>query len=397
MANNHLETNEAPVIRLVDSLITGATAAGASDIHIESFENGVRIRYRVDGLLREVANLPHKMNNAVVSRIKVMANMDIAERRIPQDGRIPLKLPGRDLDLRISTMPTIFGEKMVVRILDKGSIKEYTPEKLGFSRDNLERFLGFLRRSAGMVLVTGPTGCGKTTTLYTTLRNITGIEKNVVTVEDPVEYVLDGVNQTQVNVKAGATFATYLRSILRQDPDVIMIGEIRDLETSEIAVRAATTGHLVLSTLHTNDAAGAVTRLIDMGVEPFMIASSVLGVASQRLVRRVCPNCKQNCNVSEAEIAFTGRDRIDGDLFAGEGCEQCHGAGYRGRIAIHEIMAVTPYLQKLILKRSSLEELRQGALQEGMIPLREDGINKALAGITTIKEVMRVVDREVGS
>lgn len=385
--------DEAPVIRLVNSLLVRAIDEEASDVHIEPFERGVRVRYRVDGLLRQVMTLPRKMMPAIVSRVKVMGNMDIAERRLPQDGRTLLRLPGRDLDLRVSTMPTVFGEKVVIRILDKGSMKEFGLENLGFSSFNLDRFSAFLRSAYGMVLVTGPTGSGKTTTLYAALNAINSVEKNIVTVEDPVEYMLEGVNQAQVNVKAGATFATYLRSLLRQDPDVIMVGEIRDLETAEIAVRAATTGHLVLSTLHTNDAPGAVTRLIDMGIEPFMVASSVLGVVAQRLVRRICQHCKRSYDPDEAEVSFAGL-KPGQKLYIGTGCEHCGFTGYRGRTAIHEVLTVTPSLQSLILKRVSTEELRQKALAEGMISLKQDGVQKALQGITTVKELMRVAYRE---
>lgn len=390
---NDVIIDEAPVIRLVNSLITRAVDEDASDIHIEPFENGIRIRYRVDGLLREVMNLPRKMIFAVVSRIKVMANLDIAERRMPQDGRIPLKLSGRDLDLRISTMPTVFGEKVVIRILYKESIQNYTLEKLGFSEYNLERFLTFIKSSYGMVLVTGPTGSGKTTTLYTALNTINTIDQNIITVEDPVEYMLDGINQAQINVKAGITFANYLRSILRQDPDIIMIGEIRDIETAEIAVQAAITGHLVLSTLHTNDAPGAITRLIDMGVAPFMVASSVLGVVAQRLVRRICENCKRESPPDSTEIAFAGLGP-DTVLYSGAGCEKCNFTGYRGRIAIYEVMTLSPSLQSIVLRKSTTEELRDAAISRGMITLKEDGIRKALSGLTTIKEIIRVAFRE---
>lgn len=385
--------DEAPVIRLVNSLLMRAIEEDASDIHIEPFEDHVMVRFRVDGLLRQIMKMPRRMSNAVVSRVKVMANLDIAERRLPQDGRIPLRLLQYDIDLRVSTVPTIFGEKVVIRIFNKENIKRLTLDTLGFSDYNLRQVTNFLKSPYGMVLVTGPTGSGKTTTLYTTLKKLNSIEKNIVTVEDPVEYVLEGVNQIQVNVKTGATFSTYLRSILRQDPDVIMIGEIRDLETAEIAVRSATTGHLVLSTLHTNDAPGAVTRMIDMGVEPFMVASSVIGVIAQRLVRRICPNCREPYTPDEAELSFAGVNTPEG-FFAGRGCEECSHTGYRGRIAIHEVLAVKPSLQKLILERASLEELRDAALQEGMITLKEDGIAKALQGITTIKEIMRVAFRE---
>lgn len=385
--------DDAPLIRLVNSLIMRAIEQEASDIHIEPFKSEIRVRYRIDGILHTVMNLPRKMIYSVVSRIKIMANLDISERRLPQDGRISLKLPERNLDLRISTMPTVYGEKVVIRILDKDSIKNYTLTRLGFSEYNFERFSRFLHSSYGMVLVTGPTGSGKTTTLYTALMGLNSEEKNIITVEDPVEYVLDGVNQAQVNTRVGATFATYLRTILRQDPDIILIGEIRDLETAEIAVRSANTGHLVLSTMHTNDAPGAIIRLLDMGVEPFMVASSVLGVVAQRLVRCICENCKQTYTPGEAELAFAGLEPGT-PLYAGAGCEKCNQTGYSGRIAVMEVLAVTPALQNLILQRAPAEELRHLALQEGMVSLKEDGISKVTGGITTIKEVMRVAFRE---
>ncbi len=385
--------DEAPVIRLVNSIMIKAFDEEASDIHIEPFKHGIRVRYRVDGILREVMTLPRKMLHPLVSRIKVMASMDIAERRVPQDGRVPLKLQGRELDLRISTIPTVFGEKVVTRVLYKDNIKNYTLDRLGFSEHNQERFLSFLNNSYGMILVTGPTGSGKTTTLYTALNKINSVEKNIITVEDPVEYILEGINQAQINVKAGITFATYLRTILRQDPDIIMIGEIRDAETAEIAIRAATTGHLVLSTLHTNDAPGAVNRLVDMGIEPFMVASSVIGVISQRLVRRICRHCKRTTSPGEFESAFAGLKPGD-VVYHGAGCAKCNHTGFHGRVAIYEVLTVSSLLQKLILERASTEDLRNAAIREGMVALKEDGIQKALAGLTTIKEVIRAVYRE---
>lgn len=385
--------DEAPVIRLVNSLIIKAIDEEASDVHIEPCKEGVLVRYRVDGLLREIMKLPRKMHHALVSCLKVMANMDIAQRRLPQDGRIQLKLQGRDLDLRVSTMPTIFGEKVVIRVLYKDSIKRYTMEGLGFSRYNLERFNALLQGSCGMVLVTGPTGSGKTTTLYAALDKLNSPEKNIITVEDPVEYLLAGVNQTQINVKAGITFATYLRSILRQDPDIIMIGEIRDRETAEISVRAAATGHLVLSTLHTNDAPGALNRLVDMGIEPFMAASSVIGVVSQRLVRRICTNCRREAHPDEFEQAFSGLQPGQ-TVYRGLGCEHCCDTGYRGRVALYEVLIVTSSLQKLILGRASAGEVKEAAVRGGMITLKEDGIQKSLAGLTTIREVARASYRE---
>lgn len=386
---NEPTLSEAPLIRLVNSLILKGIEEEASDIHIETFEEEIRLRYRVDGLLGEDIRLPKKMSQAIISRIKVMAGLDIAERRLPQDGRITLPLPERRLDLRVSTMDTIFGEKVVIRILDKESIKRYNLEKLGFSEYNLGRFTRFLQSSYGMVLVTGPTGSGKTTTLYTALRQINNLDKNLVTVEDPVEYTLDGVNQTQVNVRAGATFATYMRSVLRQDPDVIMVGEIRDRETAEMAVRAATTGHLVFSSMHTVDAPGSVTRLMDMGIEPFMVAAALLGVVTQRLVRRVCSHCREAYLPDQAEMAFA-KLATPVELFKGRGCEECNFTGYHGRVAIQEVLSINPELKYLIVGRVAGDDLRKAALMGGMQSIKDDGIEKALRGITTISEIMRI-------
>lgn len=385
--------NEAPVIRLVNLLIRRGFDEEASDIHIEPFKNGIRVRYRVDGILREVMRLPRKMLQPLVTRVKVMACMDIAERRLPQDGRFLLKLEGRDIDLRISTMPTVFGEKVVIRILYKDNIKDYNLEKLGLSLYSARRFESLLKNSCGMVLVTGPTGSGKTTTLYTVLSMLNTTDKCLYTVEDPVEYLLEGVSQSQVNVKAGITFSNCLRSILRQDPDIIMIGEIRDYQTAESAVQAATTGHLVLSTLHTNDAPGALNRLIDMGIEPFMVASSVVGVVSQRLVRRICEKCRQVCIPDQFEQTYAGL-QLDQRVYKGHGCEQCNFTGYRGRIAIYEVLPVTTSIQTLIMGRVSSEDLRKAAIIEGMVTLKEDGIQKTLDGQTTIREVVRAAYKE---
>ncbi|MDD3654490.1 MAG: ATPase, T2SS/T4P/T4SS family [Desulfotomaculaceae bacterium] len=385
--------DEAPVVRLVNSIFLQAIEQDASDIHIEPQEHLVRVRYRIDGMLREVMKLPKKIQSAVVSRVKIMSDMDISERRTPQDGRIRLKIKEREIDLRVSALPTVYGEKIVSRLLDKGSIKSYKIEKIGFGALNLQRFTSALKSSYGMLLMTGPTGSGKTTTLYTALNEINTHEKNIITIEDPVEYMLDGINQTQVNVKAGMTFAAGLRSILRQDPDVIMVGEIRDSETAEIAVRAAITGHLVLSTLHTNDAAGAITRLVDMGIEPFLVASSVLITVAQRLVRLICPQCRQVYELAPdaPERAFIGAEPDQPvTLYRGAGCDSCGNIGYKGRLAVHEVIPVTMGLRPLIIRNAPTDEIKRQALAEGMISLKMDGIQKALAGLTTIEEVMRV-------
>ncbi len=380
--------DQAPVIRLVNLILARAVDEKASDIHIEPFADHVRVRYRIDGLLNQIMELPGKIIFPIVSRIKVMADLDIAERRLPQDGRIPLRLSGQDIDLRISTLPTIFGEKVVIRLLNKGNVNRYNLPQLGLSGHNLGCFQRFIKAPQGMMLVTGPTGSGKTTTLYTALNEINTIDKNIITVEDPVEYTLAGINQAQINEKAGITFANYLRFILRQDPDVIMIGEIRDPQTAEIAVQSAVTGHLVLSTVHTNDAPGAVTRLINMGTAPFMVASSVTGVVAQRLVRRICLRCKQEVKPDNKENAFA-RLAPGTSLFAGAGCEACNYTGYKGRIAIYEVMVLSPGLQNIILQNVSTEEIRQAAVGAGMITLKDDGLAKAIKGLTTIKEIMR--------
>ncbi|MEW6276615.1 MAG: ATPase, T2SS/T4P/T4SS family [Bacillota bacterium] len=386
----------APVIRLVDSIIARAIRVRASDIHIEPQESKVLVRFRQDGLLREVVVLSPQSRLPLISRLKIMAGLDITEKRLPQDGHIQIKFAGRDVDLRVSSLPTIFGEKIVLRILDKGS--SLLPiEALGFDDYNFTRFINLLRHSGGMILITGPTGSGKTTTLYAVLNKLRTPALNIQTIEDPVEYVLEGINQTQVNVKAGLTFAAGLRSILRQDPDIIMVGEIRDRETAEIAVRAATTGHLVLSTLHTSDAAGALTRLIDMDVEPFLVASTVLGVVSQRLVRLLCPHCRQSYQPSPdaPERMFAGTSLPNEvTLYLPGGCEHCDQTGYRGRISIQEVLNVTGGIRNMINQKCSAGEIKRRATQEGMITLRQDGVQKALRGITTLQEVMRVAYSE---
>jgi len=389
--------NDAPVIRLVNSLFIKAIEDNASDIHIEPNETGLRVRYRIDGVLKEVMQLPRKVRAAAISRIKIMSDMNITEKRIPQDGRTRLRLGQKEYDLRVSTLPTVYGEKVVIRILDKTGITGFTLEQLSFMPENLKKFQEALRNSYGMILITGPTGSGKTTTLYTALNRLNNIEKNIITVEDPVEYTLPGINQTQVNVKAGMTFAAGLRSILRQDPDIIMVGEIRDTETAEIAVRAANTGHLVLSTLHTNDAPGAITRLVDMGIEPFLVASSVLGVVGQRLVRRICPHCKESYQLKgdAPEKMFLGvGSEEEVTLYRGVGCNKCGNIGYRGRLPIHEVLTVNAKLRSLIIDNAPVDRVREKAFAEGMISLRQDGIEKAKRGFTTIQEVMRVAYSE---
>lgn len=383
------DESDAPVVKIVDSIIQQAVRAKASDIHFEPQEDRVRIRFRVDGVLREIMFLPKVMAATLVSRVKIMAEMDIAEKRLPQDGRVMLKVDGRPIDLRVSTLPTLFGEKIVMRILDKAN-QLIKLDDLGLTPRLLEGYRQLIHVPYGMILVTGPAGSGKTTTLYATLSELNSSEKNIVTIEEPVEYVLEGINQIGVNNKAGLTFATGLRSILRQDPDVIMIGEIRDGETADIAVRAATTGHLVFSTLHTNDAAGALLRLVDMGVEPFLVASSVIGVLAQRLVRRICSRCKTTYFLPEhaPERLFLGEGPVI--LYKGEGCQECGHTGYKGRVAILEILRVTSGIRDLIMQKATAEQIKQKAREEGMLTLLEDGILKVKEGITTVEEVMRV-------
>lgn len=356
---------EPPVIRLVNMMIMDAIAEGASDIHIEPEEDKLLIRFRVDGILRHMQAPPKHFQAAIISRIKVLASLDIAERRRPQDGRFNMKMENRAIDIRVSCVPTSYGENIVMRLLDSSSVL-FGLKQLGFSKEVLESYAKLLKRPNGILLVTGPTGSGKTSTLYASLSSINTPDKNIITIEDPVEYRLEGIRQIQVNMKVDLTFANGLRSILRQDPDVIMVGEIRDVETAEIAVQAALTGHLVFATLHTNDAAGAVTRLIDMGVEPFLISSSLIGVFAQRLVRIFCKECK------------------------GKGCKSCNETGYRGRLAINELMVVTDEIKKLIMKKSSADEISKAALKDGMKSLRDDGLDKVKENITSKEEIFRV-------
>ncbi|MEW6425570.1 MAG: ATPase, T2SS/T4P/T4SS family [Bacillota bacterium] len=389
---DEVPAEEAPVVRLVNTAIVQAVMEKASDIHLEPQEDRVLVRYRVDGLLREALTLPRHIRSSMTTRIKILAGLDIAEKRLPQDGRFQAKYGEQEIDIRVSTLPTVHGEKVVLRLLLKSG-RILPVDQLGFHRYNLDRFTEIIRHTSGMILVTGPTGSGKTTTLYAVLAQLNSPERNIITIEDPVEYVLRGINQTQINVKAGLTFAAGLRSILRQDPDIIMIGEIRDGETAQIAVRAATTGHLVLSSLHTNDAAGALTRLIDMGVEPFLVASSVVGVVSQRLVRLLCPRCREPYQLPDdaPERIFMGLAPDEPvTLYRPAGCQYCNNVGYRGRTSIQEVLPVTRTVRELVNRKISADAIKEKAVTEGMVTLKEDGIQKARQGITSISEVMRV-------
>lgn len=390
---NELQTAEdAPIISLVNSFLSQAIKDIASDIHIEPQDKTLRVRFRIDGMLREIGSFPRDIHPAIVARIKIISEMDIAEKRVPQDGRIKIKEAGRDVDVRVSTLPTIMGEKVAMRLLDQNAVI-LDINKLGFSNENLDKYRKFYSQSYGMVLVTGPTGSGKTTTLYSTLSNLNSPNENIITLEDPVEYRLAGINQVQINPKAGLTFASGLRSVLRQDPNIMLVGEIRDSETADIAIRAALTGHLVFSTLHTNDAAGTITRLLDMDVEPFLVASSVLGVVAQRLVRKICPECKENYTLPldslECQFLETEPNSLI-SLHRGRGCSQCNNTGYRGRMAIHEVMPITPQIREAINYKASSDQIRNIAIKQGMSTMCQDGIQKAMAGLTDIKEVMRV-------
>jgi len=385
--------SEAPVIRLVNQLIARAIELHASDIHIEPFEDSLTVRYRVDGVLRDVPAPPATSAAAVISRIKVLASMNIAERRLPQDGRIKLRIEGREIDMRISTLPTLHGESVVLRLLDQGDVPlDFTV--LGFEGDNLKRFEALLARPQGIVLVTGPTGSGKTTTLYAALETLNTPEKKILTVEDPVEYQLRGINQIQVKPAIDLTFANALRAILRQDPDIIMIGEMRDRETAAIAVQAALTGHKVFSTLHTNDAPSSVTRLLDMGVEDYLLSSTLDGIVAQRLVRKLCPHCRSPYQPEPAWLRETGLDRLAGSgavtLYQAEGCDHCDHSGYRGRVAILELLIMSEPVRRAIIEQGDADSVRHAAQAQGMVPIRDDGLRKALAGITTVAEVERV-------
>ncbi|MEQ8192220.1 MAG: type IV-A pilus assembly ATPase PilB, partial [Candidatus Eremiobacterota bacterium] len=383
--------DEAPIVRVVNLIITQAINDKASDIHIEPRVKNVCVRYRIDGVLHEVMSPPKHIQAPMISRIKIMASLDIAERRIPQDGKIHLKHDNKEYDLRVSTLPTVHGEKVVMRILDKSAVM-IGLDKLGLMPDTRAVFEDLVFKPYGMILVTGPTGSGKSTTLYTALNMLNSSEDNICTVEDPVEYQLPGINQVQINPKAGLTFGAALRSFLRQDPDIIMVGEIRDGETAQIAIESALTGHLVLSTLHTNDAAGAITRLIDMGIEPFLVASALVGVIAQRLVRRICPNCREAYTPPEEAVAKFGLNLADTNIvfYHGRGCDHCKGTGYKGRSGIYEMMTVNENVRPLILRNAPTIEVKDAAIENGMVTLQEDGLRKVLEGTTTIEECLRV-------
>ncbi len=385
---------DAPLIKLVNNILLNAIRSRASDVHVEPSEDVVRVRYRIDGVLHPVLKLPIKIKNAVTSRIKIMSHLDISERRLPQDGRIKLRLGNdREIDVRVSTLPTLFGEKTVMRLLDKSSL-QLDMGKLGFDEKPLQDFLDSIEKPYGMILVTGPTGSGKTTTLYSALSQLNKPGVNIVTAEDPVEYNFFGINQVQIKEEIGLTFAAVLRSVLRQDPDIIMVGEIRDFETAEIAIKSALTGHLVLSTLHTNDAPSAVTRLVNMGIEPFLVSSSVILIAAQRLARKICRHCKQEHPLSETVLAKIGFpvDSAPHDIktFVGKGCSECNHTGYRGRIALYEVMPLADQLKELVLQGASALDLKREAMKLGMLTLRQSGIAKVMEGVTSVEELLRV-------
>ena len=390
-------SDEAPLIRFVNSLITQGYRQRASDVHIEPFENEVAIRYRVDGILYDVLRPPSKVHAGLISRIKIMSNLNIAEKRLPQDGRFRVRIAGKDIDVRVSTLPTAFGERAVLRLLDKSS-SILTMEELGMESSLLGQVENLIGKAHGIFLVTGPTGSGKTTTLYAALTRLNSREKNIITVEDPIEYQLAGVGQIQVNPKIDLTFASGLRSILRQDPDIIMIGEIRDRETAEIAIQSALTGHMVFSTLHTNDSAGALTRLVEMGVEPFLAASSIVGILAQRLVRRICPHCRVESTPSPElirELENEGLYQEKTVFYRGEGCGQCMNIGYRGRSGLYELLVVDDEVRELLLQKKDSATIKNSALHRGMKTLRADGLKKALKGETSLEEVLRVTQEEV--
>jgi type IV pilus assembly protein PilB len=384
------QVQDKPLVRLVDGIITDAIRRGASDIHMECYEKRIRVRYRIDGILHEMAPLPFKYRAAIISRMKILADLDISERRLPQDGRIKVKIRDRAIDMRVSVLPTIFGEKVVMRILDPKSLM-VDITKLGFPERGLEEFSRAINLPYGMILVTGPTGSGKTTTLYSALKQINTQDINILTAEDPIEFNFDGINQVQVKPEIGLTFAACLRSFLRQDPDVVMVGEIRDEETAEIAIRAALTGHLVFSTLHTNDAPSTINRLVDMKVPNYLVASAVRLIMAQRIVRKICPNCKEEVEIPPNTIKMLGLTEEEEKkikFYKGRGCSDCNNTGFSGRIGLFEIMPIIPDIEKLILSGSSSVEIKEAAFAAGMLTLRDAGIEKLKAGITTVEEVI---------
>ncbi|MDI9433611.1 MAG: type II secretion system ATPase GspE [Planctomycetes bacterium] len=390
--------NRPPVIRLVNDILFRALQLRASDIHVHPYETKIQIRYRIDGILYDVLTLNRNVLPLITSRIKVMAGMDIAERRMPQDGRSSVRLGQREVDLRVSTVPTSFGERSVLRLLDK-STGVFALEELGLWPEDLEKLDSLLHRAHGVIFVTGPTGSGKSTSLYAYLNRINSAEKNVLTIEDPIEYQLEGISQIQVASKKGMTFATSLRHVLRQDPDVIMVGEVRDIETARMAIQSSLTGHLVFSTLHTNDSAGAVSRLLDLGVEPYLVSSSLIAIIAQRLVRRVCPDCKRPMTPAPHELRDLGLESLDehkdAKFFVGEGCSRCFQTGYRGRTGIYEVMLIDEATQEMIYRQETAGQIKRLAVQAGMQTLRMDGARKVLAGITTASEVLRVTQADV--
>jgi len=387
---------EAPIIRLVNNLLFRAAKERASDIHFEPFEKELNVRFRVDGVLKDIIKPPKRLQAGLISRVKVMANLNIAEKRLPQDGRIRIRIGGKEIDIRVSTIPTSFGERIVMRLADKSSTI-LDLESLGFNEKSLEKIQDLISHHHGIILVTGPTGSGKSTTLYSCLSKLDAKTNNILTVEDPVEISIKGIGQVQVNPKIELTFANALRSFLRQDPDIIMVGEIRDRETAEIAIHASLTGHLVLSTLHTNDAPGAIPRFIDMGVEPFLVASSMLGVLAQRLIRKICPNCREQYVYPEETLRTFG---FDPEIFKGKtlyhavGCSQCLQSGYLGRTVIHELFDISEDIRNLIIQNVDSSTLKKQAIKEGMITIRDDGVEKVLNGETTIEEIVRVTQED---
>lgn len=387
---NTIVDQDSPIVRLVNQVLANAATMKASDVHIDPHETKVVIRYRIDGVLRTERTLPKHMQSVLTARIKIMSNLDITEHRIPQDGRIKMNLDFHPVDLRVSTLPTVYGEKIVMRLLDLGSSLNDL-NKLGFNKVNLHRFIEMIEKPTGIVLLTGPTGSGKSSTLYAALNRLNSEEVNIITVEDPVEYQLEGINQIHVNSNVGMTFAAGLRAILRQDPNIIMVGEIRDKETAEVAIRASLTGHLVLSTLHTNDSLGSITRLMDMGVEPFLVASSVTGIVAQRLVRRVCRDCAKEQEASKREIEIFARRGMKIErIVRGQGCSSCNMTGYKGRIAIHEVLVIDDAIRRVIMNGESFSKLREIAIKNKTIFLIDDGLLKVKQGITTTEEVLRV-------